>query len=53
MVKKILIILLVIALVVLFGTWPLSILGKVFEWIGIALNWLAKILNFFGWNGIV
>ena len=53
MVKKIIIILLVIALVILFGTWPLSILGKIFEWIGIALKWLAGALNFFGWNGII
>ena len=53
MIKKILLILLIIALVVLFGTWPLSILGKVFEWMGIALNWLAQALNFFGWNGII
>ena len=53
MVKKILIILLIIALVVLFGTWPLSILCKVFEWLGVALNWLAGALNFFGWNGLL
>jgi len=51
--KKIIIILIIIALVVLFGTWPLGILGKVFEWIGIALKWLAQALNFFGWNGIL
>ena len=53
MVKNILLAIFVIALVVLFGTWPLSILGKIFEWIGIALNWLASALNFFGWNGII
>ena len=53
MIKNIISIILVIILVVLFGTWPLSILGKVFEYIGIALNWLADALNFFGWNGLV
>ena len=53
MVKNILLIILIIALVLLFGTWPLSILGKVFEYIGIALNWLAGALDFFGWNGII
>ena len=53
MIKNIILIIFVIILVVLFGTWPLSILGKVFEYIGIALNWLANTLNFFGWNGLV
>jgi hypothetical protein len=51
--KKIILIILIIALIVLFGTWPLGILGKVFEWIGIAFNWLARSLDFFGWNGIL
>lgn len=53
MIKNLILIILVVILVVLFGTWPLSILGKVFEYIGIALNYLAKTLNFFGWNGII
>lgn len=53
MIKNIILIILIVILVVLFGTWPLSILGKVFEYIGIALNWLANDLNFFGWNGIL
>ena len=51
--KNLLITILIIVLVVLFGTVPLSILGKVFEYIGIALKWLADALNFFGWNGIL
>jgi len=51
--KNLLLTILIIVLVVLLGTWPLSILGKVFEYIGIALNWLADALNFFGWNGIL
>ncbi|MBQ7352318.1 MAG: hypothetical protein IJW59_05645 [Clostridia bacterium] len=51
--KNILLTILIIVLVVLFGTVPLSILGKVFEYIGIGLNWFAKTLNFFGWNGII
>lgn len=53
MLKNAILIILIIVLVVLFGTWPLSILGKVFEYIGKALNWLADALNFFGWNGII
>ena len=53
MIKNIILTILIVSLVVLFGTWPLSILGKVFEYIGIALNWLADALNFFGWNGII
>ena len=44
---------LLIVLIVLFGTWPISILAKVFEYMGIALNWLADALNVFGWNGII
>ena len=51
--KNILLTILIIVLVVLFGTMPLSILGKIFEYLGIAFNWLAKSLNFFGWNGII
>ena len=44
---------LIIVLIVLFGTWPLSILAKVFKYVGIALGWLADALNVFGWNGII
>ena len=51
--KKILLIILIIVLVVLFGTFPLSILSKIFEYLGKAIEWLAKILNIFGWNGIL
>lgn len=51
--KKILLIILIIVLVVLFGTFPLSILSKIFQYIGKAIEWLARILNIFGWNGIV
>lgn len=51
--KKLIFILLVIILVVLVGTWPLSILAKLFEWIAYGLRWLAKALDFFGWNGLL
>lgn len=51
--KKLILILLVIILVVLVGTWPLSILAKLFEWIAYGLRWLAKALDFFGWNGLL
>ena len=51
--KKWIIILLVLILVVLVGTWPLSILAIVFDWIGAALRWLANVLDFFNWNGLV
>lgn len=44
---------LIVILVLLVGTWPLSILSTVFEYIGIALKWLAGALNFFGWNGLI
>ena len=51
--KKILLIILIAVLVVLFGTFPLSILSKIFQFISTSFEWLAKILNVFGWNGIV
>lgn len=51
--KKLIIILIIVILVVLVGTWPLTILAKLFEWIGYGLRWLAKMLNFFGWNGLL
>ena len=51
--KKLIITILIIVLVVLFGTWPLSILAKVFEVLATAIRWLAEALNFFNWNGIL
>ncbi len=51
--KTIFWVIVVIVLVVLVGTWPLSILGTIFDWIGTALKWLAGILDFFNWNGLV
>lgn len=51
--KNLIITLIVIVLVILFGTIPLSILSKIFEYIAKGLQWLAKILNFFGWNGMI
>ena len=50
---KTLIFIMIILSVVLIGTFPLSILAKIFEYIAIAINWLADILNIFGWNGIL
>lgn len=51
--KNLLITILIIVLVVLFGTVPLSILAKMFEYVAVALKWLAGTLDFFGWNGII
>ncbi len=58
--KKLLIIILIIVLVVLFGTWPLAILSKIWDFIGMIWNalgtgikWLAKVLDFFKWNGLL
>ncbi len=51
--KKLILLLLIIVLIVLVGTWPLSILAKLFEWIGYGLRWLAQMLDFFGWNGLL
>jgi len=51
--KKLLIIILIVVLVVLFGTWPLSVLSKIFSFIATGIQWLAKTLNWFNWNGLV
>lgn len=51
--KNLFLIVLVIALVVLFGTFPLSILSKIFSFIAKIFDWLSKTLNIFGWNGII
>ncbi len=51
--KKVVLTILIIALVVLFGTWPLSVLSKIFEFIGGIVGWLAKVLDFFSWNGLL
>ena len=51
--KNILLTILIIVLVILVGTWPLSILAKLFEILATGLKWLAKLLDLFGWNGIL
>ena len=51
--KKLILIILIIVLVILVGTWPLTILSSVFEWIAKGIKFLAKILNIFGWNGLL
>ncbi len=51
--KTIILTILLIVLVILVGTWPLSVLSIIFEYIGIAFKWLAGALNFFGWNGLI
>jgi len=51
--KSLILTILIIVLVVLFGTWPLSILSKVFDFIANLFEWLANALNIFGWNGLV
>ena len=45
--KKIFLVIVIIVLVVLFGTFPLSIIGKIFKYIGKGIEWLANTLNFF------
>ena len=35
------------------GTWPLSILSKLFDWLSTGIGWLAKALNWFDWNGLL
>lgn len=51
--KKLILAIFIIALVVLLGTWPLTILSKIFDFVAIAFEWLAKVLDIFGWNGLL
>lgn len=51
--KTIFNIVLIVVLVLLFGTFPLTILSKVFDFIGNILNALANFLNIFGFNGLL
>ena len=51
--KWVLYTIIIIVLIVLFGTWPLSILSIVFEYVGKAFHWLAETLDFFGLNGLL
>ena len=58
--KKLLIIIFIVILVVLFGTYPLTILSKIWdamlwlgEMIGKGIKWLAKALDWFDWNGLL
>lgn len=46
-------IILIAALVVLFGALPLTLLEKIFEFLGIVFRWLAQLIDFFGWGGIL
>lgn len=51
--KLLIYVFIITVLVILFGSFPLSILSKIFEYIAIAFKWLAKGLNIFGWNGML
>lgn len=51
--KKLILIILLVVLIILFGTYPLTVIAKVFEWIAYALRWLAKILDFFHINKLL
>ncbi|MBQ3213957.1 MAG: hypothetical protein IJB10_03000 [Clostridia bacterium] len=51
--KSIFLTILIIVMIVLLGTWPLTILAKLFEILSTVIMWLAKALNIFGWNGIL
>ena len=37
----------------LFGAVPLTILSKVFAWLGTAFGWLGSAVDFFGWGGVI
>lgn len=51
--KNLLLAIVIIALVALIGTFPLTILSKIFDWLSKAMDFLARVLNFFNWNGLL
>jgi len=51
--KNIVFLIIFIALILLVGTWPLTILSKIFNWVSTAFEWLAKTLDVFNWNGLL
>ena len=51
--KSLFITILIIIMVVFFGTWPLSILANIFGLLQKVLSWFSNILNIFGWNGLI
>ena len=44
---------LIVVLIILFGSIPLSIISKIFEYLAIGIKWLASAINIFGWNGLL
>jgi len=51
--KTLLKIIIIVALVVLFGSLPLAVLGMIFQWLSWLLKTIAGAINFFGFNGII
>jgi len=43
----------IVALVVLFGALPIKIFGIAFEWIAKILKIIADAIDFFGFGGVV
>ena len=42
----------VILLVALFGPLIFTIMGQLFEWLGVACTWLGRVLDWIGFSGI-
>lgn len=51
--KTIIKLIIIVALVLLFGALPLKLLGIAFDWLSGALKTVAEWLDFFGWGGIL
>lgn len=43
----------IFVLVLLFGSLPLNIIAKFFEWLSIGFNAVGDAIDFFGWGGII
>lgn len=43
---------LILTLIILFGSVPMNIIGKIFNGIGTFFGWIGNALDFFGWGGI-
>ena len=51
--KTLIKIIIIVALIVVFGSLPLAILGTVFDWLAWLVKAIAKAIDFFGWGGVI
>ena len=53
MVKLIFKIVIILVLILLFGSVVFSVLSKVFSWLSVACDWLGNVVDWFGINPLI